>query len=166
MRAAEINQPFILDGSQLSKNISGSIKDSGVAHLKESVDVKQAKPEYLKPRGSSFFYENGAQVGKSRASSFFEPSNNPNMMKDSSNLHESLKGNEENEEFFEAFEDLAEMLEAEKVIAQDIVKLNIARDLTSTNKMKSQTTFQLFTLKYIRWSFDINVENLSIEVGF
>ena len=115
-----------------------------------------------KSRHSSFFEE--PIMGSIKKYSYAENSGRTNPRKESSNLHDSCRGNEEAEEFFEAFEDLTEMLEAEKAITDNnVLKLDVGRELSSA-KLKSQTTFQIFTLKYVRWSLDIGIQGLSLEV--
>jgi len=161
-----------------------SLKESGFSQVKESQEVNKApKSDYQKGRTSSFLDERGRTSSffdeKGRTSSFFDEAGShhharkqsliesyghPYPRKESSHMYDSAKGNDETEEFFEAFEDLAEMLEAEQVIEEDF-KLEIGRETSALNKNKGQGTFQLFTLKYIRWSFDLGIQNLSIEIG-
>ena len=139
-----------------------SYRDSAFTQVKESQEFKLGRSDLQKPRAASFLDENGAHV---RKPSFMESYGFQYPRKESSHIFDSNRGNDETEEFYEAFEDLAEMLEAEQVIEDDF-KLEIGRDASTAmiNKNKSQTAFQLFTLKYIRWSCDIGIQSLSVEV--
>jgi len=157
--------------SEMNKSINTndiqyqSYRDSGFTlQAKESQEFKLLPLSNLqKPRAASFLDENGVHV---RKPSFMESYGYQYPRKESSHMFDSNRGNDETEEFYEAFEDLAEMLEAEQVIEDDF-KLEIGRDSSANviNKNKSQTTFQFFTLKYIRWSCDIGIQSLSVEIG-